>query len=148
MNPWTHRKKLQWKKNQSKENYYKSMVMLENLEILSTEYQPLYSDHNRVTHICVSNLSMLQIMACHLYNTEPLSEPMLPYCQLDPKEHILVKFHLKFNSFHSRKCIWKCCLWNGGHFVSAPMCNPSGGRLNKKDGLTRYGHSHVKDKTS
>ena len=23
-----------------------------------------------------------------------------------------------------------------------------GGRLNKKDGLTRYGDSHVKDKTS
>ena len=35
-------------------------------------------------------------------------------------------------------------------------CNPMwkiillapGGRLNKKDGLTRYGDSHVKDKTS
>ena len=25
---------------------------------------------------------------------------------------------------------------------------PAGGRLNKKDGLTRYGDSHVKDKTS
>ena len=25
---------------------------------------------------------------------------------------------------------------------------PTGGRLNKKDGLTRYGDSHVKDKTS
>ena len=24
----------------------------------------------------------------------------------------------------------------------------SGGRLNKKDGLARYGNSHVKDKTS
>ena len=24
----------------------------------------------------------------------------------------------------------------------------SGGRLNKKDGLTKYGNSHVKDKTS
>ena len=24
----------------------------------------------------------------------------------------------------------------------------TGGRLNKKDGLTRYGHSNVKDKTS
>ena len=24
----------------------------------------------------------------------------------------------------------------------------SGGRLNKRDGLTRYGNSHVKDKTS
>ena len=27
-------------------------------------------------------------------------------------------------------------------------CNWPGGRLNKKDGLTRYGNSHVKDKTS
>ena len=26
--------------------------------------------------------------------------------------------------------------------------NTTGGRLNKKDGLTRYGDSHVKDKTS
>ena len=26
--------------------------------------------------------------------------------------------------------------------------NKPGGRLNKKDGLTRYGDSHVKDKTS
>ena len=26
-------------------------------------------------------------------------------------------------------------------------CGP-GGRFNKKDGLTRYGNSHVKDKTS
>ena len=26
--------------------------------------------------------------------------------------------------------------------------SPPGGRLNKKDGLTRYGNSHVKDKTS
>ena len=29
----------------------------------------------------------------------------------------------------------------------SPMYRP-GGRLNKKDGLTRYGNSHVKDKTS
>ena len=28
-------------------------------------------------------------------------------------------------------------------YIKAP-----GGRLNKKDGLTRYGDSHVKDKTS
>ena len=29
-----------------------------------------------------------------------------------------------------------------------PLYAPAGGRLNKKDGLTRYGDSHVKDKTS
>ena len=28
------------------------------------------------------------------------------------------------------------------------LANRSGGRLNKKDGLTRYGDSHVKDKTA
>ena len=29
-----------------------------------------------------------------------------------------------------------------------PLPIDPGGRLNKKDGLTRYGNSHVKDKTS
>ena len=28
------------------------------------------------------------------------------------------------------------------------LLTDTGGRLNKKDGLTRYGNSHVKDKTS
>ena len=32
---------------------------------------------------------------------------------------------------------------NFAYVMTAP-----GGRLNKKDGLTRYGNSHVKDKTS
>ena len=34
-----------------------------------------------------------------------------------------------------------------GTHLRIPL-KPSGGRLNKKDGLTRYGDSHVKDKTS
>ena len=28
----------------------------------------------------------------------------------------------KFIHFHSRKCVWKCRLENGGHIVSASMC--------------------------
>ena len=35
----------------------------------------------------------------------------------------------------------------GGDELSM-LPNEPGGRLNKKDGLTRYGDSHVKDKTS
>ena len=31
-------------------------------------------------------------------------------------------FHQNTAIFISRKCIWKCCLVNGGHFVSASMC--------------------------
>ena len=36
---------------------------------------------------------------------------------------------------------------HGAHYDVAVM-SITGGRLNKKDGLTRYGNSHVKDKTS
>ena len=50
-----------------------------------------------------------------------------------------------------------CCCW-GWQFLVTLTCSYQsshefnslrpGGRLNKKDGLTRYGNSHVKDKTS
>ena len=39
-------------------------------------------------------------------------------------------------------CMWYVNIGSGNGLV------PSGGRLNKKDGLTRCGDSHVKDKTS
>ena len=29
-----------------------------------------------------------------------------------------------YQTFLSRKCIWKCCLWNGSHFVQASICQP------------------------
>ena len=64
--------------------------------------------------------ALVQIMACRLDGAKPLSEPMLTYCQLDPKEHISMKFHLKLKYFHSRKCICTC-LWNGGQFVLSEM---------------------------
>ena len=70
-------------------------------------------------YMCPWNIpTLLQIMACRLFGAKPLSEPMLPYCQLDPKEHISVKFYLKCDSFHERKYTQ----WNGGHFVLPSMC--------------------------
>ena len=49
-------------------------------------------------------------MAYRLIGAKPLSEPLLEYCWLDPQEQSSVKFQLKITHFHSRKCIWKCCL--------------------------------------
>ena len=66
--------------------------------------------------------ALVQIMACRLDSAKPLSEPMLTYCEIDPKEHISMKFYLKFKYFYSRKCVCKCRLRNGGHFVSATVC--------------------------
>ena len=79
-------------------------------------------------------VTLLQIMACHLFSAKPLSEPMHSYCQLDTKEHISVNFYSRFKSFHSVKCTWKCRLRNGGHFISASMywiccCYPSCNRM-------------------
>ena len=74
-------------------------------------------------HLYQSNIpTLVQIIACRLFGAKPSSEPMLPCSQLDLKEHNSMKLRLKFKSFHSRTCTWKCRLWNGGHFVSASMC--------------------------
>ena len=66
--------------------------------------------------------SFVQIMACRLIGTKPLSESMLDCCQLNPCEHISGKILSKYNHFHWRKCTKKCRLRNGVHFVSASMC--------------------------
>ena len=65
---------------------------------------------------------LFQTTTCRLDRAKPLSEPMLTYCQLDPKQHIPMKFDLKFKNYHSRKCVWTCRLWNGGHFVRMCVC--------------------------
>ena len=45
--------------------------------------------------------------------------------------------------------MWKDNYILGNSVYTLPADNPApGGRLNKKDGLTRYGDSHVKDKTA
>ena len=40
--------------------------------------------------------SLVQVMACRLFDAEPLPEQMLIYCQLDPWEQVSVKFNQNF----------------------------------------------------
>ena len=54
--------------------------------------------------------ALVQAMACCLFGAKPLPEPMLAFDQLESWEQISVKFEFEFYHFHSRKCIWKCCL--------------------------------------
>ena len=61
-------------------------------------------------------------MACHLFGAKPLSEPMMTYCWLDPKENISMKCYWKFNCFDWKICIWKYHLQNGNHCVQASIC--------------------------
>ena len=60
-------------------------------------------------------------MACRLFGAKPLPEPVLTYCQVDPCEQTSVKFESKCKTFQSWKCIRKCGLQKGGHFVRGEM---------------------------
>ena len=55
-----------------------------------------------------------------------------------------------YNQISQEKCLFGYIppLSRYIHALTQNSSMPPGGRLNKKDGLTRYGDSHVKDKTS
>ena len=65
-------------------------------------------------------------MACHLFGAKQLYEPTMIYCQLDPKEHIIKKYYLKFYKvFIPRK--WENSFENivyeiAAIFFSSSMC--------------------------
>ena len=64
--------------------------------------------------------ALVQIMSFRLFGTKPLSKPMLGYCQLLSNGPLGTNFNeilIEIRKFHSRKCIWKYCLWSGGHLV-------------------------------
>ena len=71
--------------------------------------------------------AFVQKMACCLFGAKPLSKPMLGYCQLPPPPpppgQNKVKLQSKYKTLHSRKCIWKHRLWNGGHLVQGRWVN-------------------------
>ena len=54
-----------------------------------------------VPHICDSEigLTLVQIVACHLFGAKPLSEPMLGYFQLDPRNTRQWKFDQNIKIF-------------------------------------------------
>ena len=74
--------------------------------------------------------ALVQVMSWRLLSAQPLPEPMLAYCQLDPWEQISVKFETKFYNFHLEKMRLKLsfakmaailsnvcvcvCVWRGG----------------------------------
>ena len=47
---------------------------------------------------------------------------MTEHYQFEPEEWTLAKTSAKFMHFHSRECMSKCRLRNGGTFLSASMC--------------------------
>ena len=96
------------------------------------QWDPWLTEAEWRIYMCPCNIpTLLQIMACRLFGANPLSEPMLPYCQLDPKQCISVKFHLKFKSFHSRNCPSNT-IGEMAAILSLPQCVKSSRSLSVK----------------
>ena len=77
----------------------------------------------RVTHICVSNLTIISsVNGLSPGRYQAIIWTNAGILLLDPDEQTTVKSSSIFKHFHSRKCVWKCHLGNGGHFVPASLC--------------------------
>ena len=70
------------------------------------DHEPLLCFHFSLTawglvaHICLwTGSSLVPVMACCLFGTKPLPEPMLVYCPLDPKEQTLPDFEWKYGLY-------------------------------------------------
>ena len=83
-------------KNASKIIYSLRKVTENMCNVVVKEYSVCWWVHslrpsNTYLHLWTKP-QLIQIMACHLVHTKPLSEPILVYCQLVPQEQTSVKF--------------------------------------------------------
>ena len=89
----------------------------------TSQWARVLTHWGRVTHICVSKLTIIGS-----YNgLSPDRRQAIIWTNaglllIGPLGTNFSEILIEIQHFHSRKCIWKCRLQNGGHFVSAPMC--------------------------
>ena len=68
--------------------------------------------------------TLVQIMACRLFGTNPFSEPMLCCCQLEPWEQTSVNFNQKnfpFKKMFLQYCLQKVAILSRGRWVNTLM---------------------------
>ena len=81
-------------------------------------YVVLALTHRYILHWTVSSLD--QTVASLLFGIKPLSEPMQTCFQLNHKENVSMKYHLKCIIF-SQENVFEYAVWNGNHLVSTEM---------------------------
>ena len=75
------------------------------------------------THICVSKLTIIGSDNGLLPSRrQAIMWTNYGMLSIGPWGTNLSEIFIEIQTFSLRKCIWKCCLENGGHFVSASMC--------------------------
>ena len=82
---------------------------------------------SRIVRTCVDKKGhdwLVQIMACHLLGTKPLSAPMLDLYELDPKEYISMESYSKIKMSDSIRKASKCRHhYKLAAILSKPQCD-------------------------
>ena len=65
----------------------------------------------------------VRVMACRLFDAKLKTNQCSLITNQTPQGTNLMKFESKYKYFHSRNCIGKYRLFNGGHFVRASECS-------------------------
>ena len=108
-------------------------------QILHTENHHQYKNYEWNTFLaeidnCVTYSSQMTHVFIIIFfrlwcGKDPLSEPMLAHCSLDPDgKKSSVKFELKYKHLHTRKLVWKYCLKKCQLFSRPPLGNIYGFR--------------------
>ena len=101
-------------------------VQISTWQLKSMLFNSLWPSNMIWWHRPWSALVLAMMMMYCLFGMMPLPDQMLTYCQLYPEEHSSIQFYWNLKSFHSRKCIWKWCLWNCMLFVQASILSHCG----------------------
>ena len=89
----------------------------------SQRFLILLTHWGRVTHICVSKLTIIgSNNGLSLGRRQAIIWTNAEILLTGPVGTKLSATLIEIHNFYSRKCIWKCRLENGGHFVPASMC--------------------------
>ena len=72
----------------------------------------------RVTHICVSKLTIIGSDDClSPYRGQAIIWTNAGLLLIGPLGTNISEILIEILTFSLKKCVWKCRLWNGGHFV-------------------------------
>ena len=93
------------------------IVSLAETALAATIMWGLSRETRKPRHVCLTHppqchiymrrrngSTLVHIMAWRRPGDRPLFEPMFTYCHLESKEHISMKFYLKFKDVHPLKC--------------------------------------------
>ena len=123
-NSWTHAVKLLWGACHSTEPFcqFSSRYELVFSQIYVAIWRHLGTINSSPPSAaymrqCIGS-ALVQIMSRCLFGVKPLCWVNVNW---NLKNRLWRNFNTKFERFHLWKCVWKCRLRNGGHFVQGKM---------------------------